>query len=554
MTSIDEEEKRKEKESESYIEIEIKRSRERNDAFFAKQDKDLKREQRINAAKKIGGTALKGAGAAIGFVGGAAIGALSGGGRSSSGGSGGGGHDNGEELSESSLVLLFLIAMVTHLIDAITKFQRPGFMIFTYVGIMVFAYFFVFRMHIGGPEEIALIIVVALAYALPYIPGIFPDNQFMLIMSGLLFLIPILPLYLGLKFPQSNLIGKLAKWYLVFWVIIMIFYVLTTFSMDQKTEALVKNPMVGVQFVMEGVGNTMSKVSTSFRNTVDKAVAAATNQPYEGSQESQVGIYVEKVKPLESRYTASSKVFVQAKIRAVNVKEPLKITTLCHIDGVKQGVTKPAVINDVVGNYDNYVTCELGNLPPGTYNVKVQADFEFSGSSDIEYVFINADIKDDQYTRLGIQPSTMATYTGGPVALGLPALTQPLRVYIDDIYSDNNADALNYPFGISLENRWPQGKVVRGINYVLDTPAEIKLIDCTRDPIRAEEPNEAGRNTYNFTMNTSNAQESFDAVQCRMYAEDINMLLSNDANKRTFAGKARYEYIVESSTQVTVEQ
>ena len=421
MPPIEEEKRRKEIESEtqrlrSDIEAESKKSREEMDTLFAKQDKDLKREQRINSAKKIGGTALKGAGAAVGFVGGATIGALSDLGRNSSGGSRG--HDNSEELSEGSLVLLFLLATASHFFDAIKGFQRPGFMIYIYVVLLVVAYISVFKMRIGGPEEIALVIVIALAYALPYISRLFPDNQLMLTISGLLFLIPILPLYLGLKFPNHSIIEIGSRWYMIFWVIVMIFFVLTTFAIDQKNEKLVSNPMLGVQFVIEGVSKTISKVSNSFQNVINNAVYTVTDQPNPGKQESLVGVYVEKVKPLESRYTKDSRVFIQAKIRAVNVKEPLKITTLCHIDGVKQGVTKPSVLNDVVGNYDNYFTCELGNLPPGTYTVKMQADFEFPTSSDIEYVFVNSDIKDDQFQRLGIQPNVapVGTYTGEPIS------------------------------------------------------------------------------------------------------------------------------------------
>jgi len=536
----------------SLWEREVRQRQEKYDNAKETYGGDARKQRFVSGIKSAGTKTAIVAGAVGGAIGGAAVNVIGKGGSSGSSG----GHEGSEEMSENSVTLLFLFAVITHLVDSITKFQRPGFMIFVYVAMIVFAYFFVFRMHIGGPEEISLMIVIALAYGLPYVISIFPNNQFMLVMSGLLFLIPILPIYLGMKFSQNSLIGKLTKWYMIFWVIIMIFYVLTTFSIDQKTETLVKNPLAGVQFVMSGVGNTVSKVSTSFQNTMNKAIAQATGQPYEGSEESRVGIYIEKIKPLESKYNKNSHIYVQAKIRAVNVKEPLRISTMCVITGVKQGVTKPSVLQGVVGNYDNIITCDLGSLPAGQYTVKVQADFEFEGSSDIEYTFVNADIKDDQYERLGIASgsTSVATYTGGPVALGLPSLTMPLRVYVEDIYNNNNADALNYPFGMSLENKWSQGKVVRGINYTLDTPAEIRLIDCTRDPGYSAEPNSAGRNEYHFIMNTSNAQESFDAIQCQMYAQDINMLLSDDANIRTFAGKARYEYMVEGTTMVVVEQ
>ena len=249
--------------------------------------------------------------------------------------------------------------------------------------------------------------------------------------------------------------------------------------------------------------------------------------------------------------------FVEAKIRAVNVKETIPVNVICYIQNVRQGNVTPVMMPDVTDNYENIIDCDLGQLPEGSYEVKVRANFEFDSSSDISYTFVSSNIKSDQYERLNINPVTIATYTGGPVELGLPSLSQPLR-----IQTSQNGTAViksflsNYPFGVSLVNKWPQGKVVRGLRYILDVPLEIKLSDCSRDPILKSEPDTTlNRNVYTFSINTSNAQDVFDAVTCRMQLENIQDLLgTNLKSVKTFAAKAKYEYAVEGSTYIIVEK
>jgi len=516
-------------------------------------DAAAKKQQNFDRAKKIAvGTA-----AAAGAVGGAAVSGLKSIGRGISNAASSVGRSSGgssEGASDSGLAFLFLIALFTHLIDAITKFQRPGFMIYVYIGIIVYTFFFLFKAQLGNSDETQLLAVIVLAYVLPYLPDLFPDSRWILVFSGLLFLFPLLPLYIGMKFPQQTFIGKASKWYMVFWVIVLAFYLITTFAPDMNTKSLVKNPMAGVSYVIDGVSKIFSKTFGSFNNALSRAIAQATGQPYEGQEESRVGIYVEDVKPIESKYNTNADVYVEARIKAVNVKEVIpKVNVICWIENVHQGDVYPAMLYDVIGDYDNIVSCNLGKLKEGNYEVKVKANFEFEGTSDIEYTFVNKEIKSDQYDKLGIDPNTIATYTGGPVEIGLPSLTQPLRVDVN-----TKGQLSSYPFGVSLKNKWPQGKVIRGIGYILNVPEEIRLSDCSRDPdpARKSEPdNELKRNIYVFEMNETNAGDTFDAVTCRMKFNDISALLGNDLkNVKTFAAKARYEYAVESSTMIIVEK
>lgn len=506
------------------------------------------------AAKKIGSKTLnvatsagKGVANALNSVSNSALSGLRNAGRAI----GGPGESSSSGSSGNGAVgILFALSLIMHLYDAVTKFQRPGFILYFYIGLLIFSFFFIFNMKLDDPDAKKLLIVLALAYLLPYVVSIFPDNNFALALSGILFLIPILPIYIGLQAPEGSFINRFIKIYIIIWIIILAFYLIATFAPDQNTKALVKNPFGGLGYVIGGASDTIDKTKTSFFNTLKRAIAQATGQPYDGDEESRVGVYVENVKQLESSYNTNSNVFVEARIRAVNVKEPLRITTNCYIPSIREGTTNPKVFTEVIGDYDNIIDCDLGQLNEGNYEVKVRATFEFESTSDIEYTFVSTDVKSDQYDKLKIDRTTIATYTGGPVALGLPSLGQPLRIDTGEF-----AETVTYAFGVSLENKWPQGKIVKGINYTLNTPEEVKLKECTRKIDLAIEPNNEGRNIYIFKVDTNNAQDTFDAVRCRMDVTNPSELLGNGLKSvKTFAAKATYQYYVEGSTNIRIEQ
>jgi hypothetical protein len=464
----------------------------------------------------------------------------------------GGGSISGGEGEYKGVGLLFIFALLTHIYDFFSGFQRPGYMLYAYIVLLVIAFFYTFNMSISG-GELKLLFVCVLAYFMPWAPKLLPDARLLLIVSGMLFWFPILPVYFGLKFSDKTWVRKLVMIYIAVWCIFVLFWAATTLAPDQSTQIMIKDPMAGARYIGSIFGGTFSKVGTAFHNTVQRAIAQATGQPYGGEEESRVGIYVENVHPVETRYSTESEVFIEATIRAVNVKEFYTVNTICYIDGVSQGSVNPTIMYDVTDNYENIIGCNLGRLNAGTYDVKVRANFEFETTSDITYTFVNANLRSDQFAKLGIAQDTVATYTGGPVELGLPALTQPLRISVDP---QKNAQLSTYPFGVSLQNKWNQGKVMKGKSYILDVPGEVKLIDCSRTPIEVAEPDpNTGRNTYKFEMNSTSVRDSFDAVRCRMNFVDVNKLLGSDLKSvKTFAARARYEYAVEDMTTIVVEK
>ncbi|HEY9704397.1 MAG TPA: hypothetical protein V6C58_18245, partial [Allocoleopsis sp.] len=364
--------------------------------------------------------------------------------------------DDVKELSNfnegTGLTLFFIASVLIHLLDSLTPagntFLRPGWAVFAYAMLAIFAFFFLFDMRVSK-EEIPLFSVILLAYLFPYLMSFFSktsigNSPIIMALSGLLFFFPILPLYIGLKFSDNTLIGKITKWYLIIWVIALMFYLINNFVADKGSVSKGGNIKPSISIIWNWLIDSFSKTGSNIKNTVSRAIAFGTGQPYQGQEESRVGIFVEKVRPLESRYNTMSDVVVEAHIKAIDIKEPVNISTYCRIDGVKTGVMSPSLLPNVEDDYENLVTCKFGTLPEGAHTAVVTALFEFESSSDIEYTFVDSKVKSDQYQSLGISPVTIATYTGGPVELGLPSLSQPLRISTDGA----NTDVGSYPFGV----------------------------------------------------------------------------------------------------------
>jgi hypothetical protein len=109
---------------------------------------------------------------------------------------------------------------------------------------------------------------------------------------------------------------------------------------------------------------------------------------------------------------------------------------------------------------------------------------------------------------------------------------------------------------VSLQKKWAEGEIIKGIKYMLDVPKEITLVDCSRNYTQdSTQDAESGRNIYFFEVNTNNVRDKFDAVQCRMNINNVKGLLGTDLKSvKTFAARVKYEYAVESSTSIIVEQ
>jgi hypothetical protein len=491
--------------------------------------------------------AVKGAAIAAGAVGAAALAS----GRKTANAAGSAGESVFEGNAGNGLSFLLIAAIITHFADWwVWGFSRPGVILYFYIFMILFTFVIIFRMHVDNSDKIIFLMVILISYFLPLTLLLIKSGPILSWLLTFITIFPILPIFIGLQFPKENIFSKITLAYIIGFLVFISFTSISSLGLAETSKTMITDPLIGLRFFATTASKTFENVGTDIAKAFDKAVAQATGQPYEGDEESRVGIYVEDIKPLESQYNTGSRVYVEAKIVGVNLKENVNVEIFCFIENFRQGTVIPQVMPNVTDNYQNTVDCNLGQLPEGSYEVKIQAIFYFETTSDIQYTFVSNEIKSDQYAKLNIDPVTIATYTGGPVELGLPSLSQPLRVDA----SSADGGIVSYPFGVSLQNKWPQGKVVKGMRYLLNVPTQVSLVDCTRSYRSMTHNQLTERNEYTFEINTSNTQEIFDAVTCRMRFNDARSLLGTDLKSvKTFAARARYQYMVEGTTSVVIE-
>lgn len=445
------------------------------------------------------------------------------------------------------------LAMLAHIIDIVTGFQRPGLIVpALYVVIIVFTLFSIFKFKLDV-EETKLVGAAFIAYALPWVHQFFNDQVWKLVLSGIVFLFPIFVLYLMFKLPEDNGFHKLARWYVALWIIAITLWALANFSQGSG-KPLIQSPWDGAKFFIGSITSGTSKFVQNSQKSLNAAIARATGQQYEGQEENERGIFLQNVKPHDQSYFVGSNIFVNGELRAKNIPGTIRVKNICLIPGVRQGKMTPMEI-DLVSNDFQTISCDLGQATKsGSYEVKFISTFMYQTDATITYYFMNKNtysVLDREHngnvnSELGIPQQITAIYTGGPMELGLASTTMPIRLD-PDTPNENK-----YPFGFSLVNKWLGGKLIRGYTYTLEVPDSISLTNCNRqhdEPVTAD-----GRTTYKFNINNNNAKELFDSVTCWIRVEDYSMLVGTGIySEQTFIAKAVYEYSVEQSTYILVQ-
>ncbi|MGV8171860.1 MAG: hypothetical protein ACP5OA_04160, partial [Candidatus Woesearchaeota archaeon] len=120
----------------------------------------------------------------------------------------------------STLKMFFILALAIHFFDAATGFQRPfGIVLYLYIALIIIAFFTLFKMHVAV-DEMAMIFATGASYALPFVVDYLTGSLFEIV-AGTLFLLPVLPIYLALKFPEHTFIRTAITWYLIAWTIFL---------------------------------------------------------------------------------------------------------------------------------------------------------------------------------------------------------------------------------------------------------------------------------------------------------------------------------------------
>lgn len=439
--------------------------------------------------------------------------------------------------------------------DGNTFLWPPAHVFVIYLLVLIVGLILVFKD--GSERKNFIVATLASATLIPFLIhvllSVFEGQEWVKVLLGIAVFFPVLPLYLMSKFPDNSGWHQSAKAWIVIWIILSMFSLMTNPYYREQTTILkgtVVTPADAAGYFVKGLFNSVGKGAEAIWKSYDRMVKDATGQSYEGEEEEQRGILIDNVRSVEKNYYTSSDIYVQANIKSQNLLGEVGVRTRCYVKDRGNGTTFPEVLT-MVNNDENIIDCHLGQLPKGNYQIFVTATFIFITDADIQYYFVDEKTRPELYKSMKIPDKSVATYTGGPVMVGLPSLNQPLRISADG----SNKNVGNYPFGVSLTNSWSQGKVNRGINYTLEVPRGFELLECNRKNQRTIGGTQEGRIAYLFDTNDQNIKETFDSVTCRMHVTNPSVVFNGDLVAiKTFNARAVYEYTVEGSTNINVQQ
>jgi hypothetical protein len=469
------------------------------------------------------------------------------------------GGNGGSKFLEKGPGILVILSIMAYFADLFTNFARPPeYPVIVLYGLMIIAALVMTKIARKtqwlDSDFVGFFGVIAFTIVFPWVIHSFRDMipyQWIVDLLGLFLLFPPVFIYLLSKYPDNTFAHKLYTWVIAAILIYAFIQLLASPTMQgYRGEITIQKPMDIIEGLFKNVAKAASGVATNFERSFQMAIARATGQQYQGEEEEQRGILIDSVEAVEKNYYTSSDIYVQGNIRAQNLVGEVNVRTRCYVKDKAIGVTYPEVLT-MVNNDENIIDCHLGQLPKGNYQVFVSATFIFVTDADIQYYFVDEKTRPELYTKMQIPSKSTATYTGGPVEIGLPSLNQPLRLSADE----GNTKVGNYPFGVSLTNKWTQGKVDRGINYTLEVPAGFELKNCTRRQVSSGTGTQPGRTAYVFNTEDQNIKETFDSVTCRMHAVNPQLIFGGDVVAiKTFNARAVYEYTIEGSTSINVQQ
>ncbi|MBN1275366.1 hypothetical protein JXA12_03670 [Candidatus Woesearchaeota archaeon] len=330
---------------------------------------------------------------------------------------------------------------------------------------------------------------------------------------------------------------------------------------------------------------------------VDKNLNDSLGRAYTGQvdpySERSLGVEFTDMRSFSSYIYEGKEFFIWTDIYGENFKDQINMVVRCY--AVPSSVNDRTVYNGTVtvqGRSDGRVLiegrqkltadCRFDGLPAGEYNVWFEGSFPFDTWAYVQYYFAPEEKvleaqrngRDPAY-EAGIDEYPVATYTGGPVEVGLGSnLPQPIGLDTMNPLEDLPS------FGASVMNAWSdQGEVtsVRHISLLVPQPFLLKgcdRYDGSRHRGRGaddamtplEDHSLPGYREYTFG-DVGDVNTRFESVTCYLTLDGEDYSGSSTARQqevarellggydlvlKTFAAKTNYLYTIKENLRVTV--
>jgi hypothetical protein len=286
----------------------------------------------------------------------------------------------------------------------------------------------------------------------------------------------------------------------------------------------------------------------------------------EKNKKAPLGVELSNVRPADPSLNNETPVIIYANVRATSfIGTSVQVTPGCVIDkpGAPAAVVDPPGVEILYGTANSF-QCTFPPLKSGTYTVQASASFPFETWAYIPYTFVDeerarnmAKQGQDVNDVLDIPVMPTATYTSGPVTIGMGGSEQPILV------RPNHNEEILQPgtrLGLTVENAWDRGKLQYVDKVELKVPRPFVLTDCDRKELQGprkddKEPEEY--TSYIFQNPTFDASTSYSSITCKITipksaAADAARLVETEKATRSFIAVVHYQFAIREQTSVTV--
>lgn len=282
-----------------------------------------------------------------------------------------------------------------------------------------------------------------------------------------------------------------------------------------------------------------------------------------------LGVFLEDVEAGDEKYQAGDTVSIAGRLKVSSIEDTVTATIRCYAkdsdDNLTKGRISPVKGSDEYestinfrGNEEEYIICNLDDMPKGSYEVGFNVTFTFTTQGYLKTYFMDKEKKRamvakkiDPFQYFGITDTLPTSiHTAGPIELGIGSVnTLPVGV--------NTADPNDFSasLGISLKNL-NEGKIKKIDSITMHIPKGLRMDekDCNTKI-------EGGKCTETCTIPKSELQRNSlqeiegKTFRCNLRLDDAGLLLgSTPISIRYYRAEANYTYQIEETVAVTVEK
>ncbi|MDD5087017.1 MAG: transglycosylase SLT domain-containing protein [Candidatus Nanoarchaeia archaeon] len=476
--------------------------------------------------------------------------------------------------------LLLVICLLFHVYDAmVLGFRQSSVRLGFYIVIAVFAWATTFKSDPSVMDVDDLktpLILSTLSFLFPYLGNLIPFLQASQIYQWFVVFFPIWVIYLTFAVGGTSLTNIIRWGVIIFWVFLALPTLIYSLSIDLNLTEVETG--LNINQVVAGswskfksnayrFGDNLKQIPKNIISSFNKMMNYATGGLYasdvEKNEKEPIGVYLENVRPSDSKFYEGERVTVWGNIKAKNFegdmdKDDIDVDISCYAEENKnkiEGNVTPKHMN-VAGQEEEWIDCVFERLNSGRPKVVINALFNFETKSYLKTYYMNKETlrtlnreNVDVLSKYGISHVNPVTiFTNGPVGIGIGSV-DPLPV---GIWVDGENENVPLYFGISLDNRW-EGKIREITELEVQVHDSLELTNCDHE-FNFVETNKDGYDVYHMvpSKKTENIT-NFYTIRCRLNVEDPNSLLDNNPiTTREFRVSAKYIYELEKSTTVEI--